>query len=108
MLELKGNDLVKTDPATGYYYMDKADDRVAPINITVPESVSGTSGDAQNTITLPETPVSSFGSVTIDNAPEFLSDDNTVLKLDNPAVYTDREQQPPCRRYNRRRPLFLR
>ncbi len=84
VLELKGNDLVKTDPATGYYYMDKADDRVAPINITVPESVSGTSGDAQNTITLPETPVSSFGSVTIDNAPEFLSDDNTVLKLDNP------------------------
>ena len=84
VLELKGNDLVKTDPATGYYYMDKADDRTAPIYITATEGAAGTSGDGQNAATLPETPVSSLGSVTIDNVPEFLSDDNTVLKLDNP------------------------
>lgn len=84
ILDIRGNDLVRIDPATGYYFMDKSDSRTRSVNITVPESTAGTSAGNTYAGSLPETPVTNLGEVTIDNAPEFLSNDETVLNLDNP------------------------
>ena len=79
LIDLKGNDLVRIDRATGNYFMEKTDSRVTPITITMPDAAQGTSYQS-------EAETYSFGSVTIEHAPEFMAHEEAVLNLDNPQV----------------------
>lgn len=84
LIDLRGNDLVHIDHATGNYLMEKSDHNVKPITITVPGGATAAPGGGNGTGYQPESAVCSFGEVTIEHAPEFLAHKDAVLKLDNP------------------------
>ncbi|MBQ1797192.1 MAG: hypothetical protein IIZ88_05485, partial [Prevotella sp.] len=54
LIDLRGNDLVYIDHATGNYLMEKSDHNVKPITITVPEGATDASGGSNGTGYQPE------------------------------------------------------
>lgn len=86
LIDLRGNDLVYIDRTTGNYYMEKTDNKVSPITITMPYAETAVAGTGNGTDYQSEAETYNFGSVTIEHAPEFLAHEEAVLNLDNPQV----------------------